>query len=164
MAKAEAGRFTAAYSGSLVVFIIGMSVNRWWAVHRWFPVFRAMGPMIAELYKNKELGFMDMQFGLSPKGPILIQYWRSYEQLEHYARHGAKHLKAWRDFNAKAAKGNAVGVFHETYIVDDGKYESVYVNMPKLGLGRVAGLTPATGPRETARRRLGGQNEPAVVE
>ncbi|HZG87421.1 DUF4188 domain-containing protein [Paenibacillus sp.] len=164
MAKAEAGRFTAAYSGSLVVFIIGMSVNRWWAVHRWLPVFRAMGPMIAELYKNKELGFLDMQFALSPKGPILIQYWRSYDQLEHYARHGAKHLKAWRDFNTKAAKSHAVGVFHETYIVDEGKYESVYVNMPKFGLGRVAGLAPATGPRETARRRLGGQNEPAVAE
>lgn len=155
---------TAAYEGELVVFIIGMRVNRWWAIHEWLPVFNAMRPMIAELYKNRELGFLDMQYALTPGGPILIQYWRSFEQLESYAREGALHLKAWKAFNQKAAKSRHVGVFHETYIVDNGKYESVYVNTPNLGLGRAGGIVPAAGRRETARRRLGGHNEPAVAE
>jgi hypothetical protein len=164
MAKVQAGRYTAAHEGGLVVFVIGMRINSWWAVHRWAPVAMAMGPMIAELYRNKELGFLDMQTAITPRGPVLIQYWRSYEHLEQYARHGAKHLKAWKDFNRKAAASNHVGIYHETYIVDEGKHESVYVNMPKHGLGRASGLAPATGRRETARRRLGGDNEPAVAE
>ncbi|WP_309121735.1 DUF4188 domain-containing protein [Paenibacillus sp.] len=165
MANVQAGRHTAAHEGELVVFVIGMQVNSWWAIHRWWPVAMAMGPMISELYRNKELGFLDAQFLLSPRGPVTIQYWRSYEDLENYARHGAKHLKAWKDYNRKAAAGSKhVGVFHETYMVDAGKYESVYVNTPKFGLGRASGLVPATGRRETARRRLGGDNEPAVAE
>jgi len=164
MAKVEAGRYAAAHEGELVVFVIGMRINRWWAIHRWAPVAMAMGPMIAELYRNKELGFLDMQAALTPRGPVLIQYWRSYEHLERYARHGALHLKAWKDFNRKAASTKHVGIYHETYIVDAGKHEAVYVNMPKHGLGRATGIVPATGRRETARRRLGGDNEPAVAE
>jgi hypothetical protein len=34
--------------------------------------------------------------------------------------------------------------------------------MPAFGLGAAAEHLPATGRRETARRRLGGENEPAV--
>lgn len=164
MANIVKGRHTAGYQGPLVVFVIGMTVNRWWAIHKWLPVFLSMGPMISELYRNKELGFLDMQMGFGPRGPVLIQYWRSYEDLEHYARGGEKHLKAWRAFNRRVAGSGHVGVFHETYLVEEGNYESVYVNTPKHGLGRVSGVVPATGHRETARRRLGGQNEPAVAE
>lgn len=161
-AKVVAGRQTAAHEGGLVVFVIGMRVNRWWAVHRWWPVMMAMRPMLEELSRNKELGFLGGRLALSADGPVSIQYWRSYEDLERYARHGAKHLKAWQDYNRKAAaSGASVGVYHETYVVDAGNYESVYVNMPQIGLGLVSGVVPATGRRETARGRLenGGRKE-----
>lgn len=164
MADILQGRYTAANDDGIVIFVVGMRVNRWWAVHRWWPVMSAMGPMISELYRNKELGFLDAQFLLTAKGPVTIQYWRSYEQLEAYARHGEKHLKAWKDFNRRASAGRHVGIFHETYIVDAGQYESVYINMPKYGLGRAVGTAPAAGRRETALRRYGGDNEPAVAE
>jgi fumigallin biosynthesis monooxygenase-like protein len=36
------GRRTAELDGSFVVFIIGMRVNKLWAVHKWFPVARVM--------------------------------------------------------------------------------------------------------------------------
>lgn len=157
------GRQTAGYEDSLVVFIIGMRINRWWAVHRWWPVFQAMTPMIMELYRNKNLGFLDMQMGFGLRGPVLIQYWRSFEELERYA-HGEKHLKAWKDFYQKAARSKHVGIYHETYIVDAGKYETVYMNMPLHGLGRVSGVVPAVGSRETARRRLRGYQVNAGAE
>lgn len=83
-----------------------------------------------------------------------IQYWRSYEHLEHYARNSHKHLTAWRKFNQAIGSDGTVGIFHETYLVEAGKYENVYVNMPPFGLGKVGTLIPATGKRETARERL----------
>ena len=48
-----------------------------------------------------------------------------------------------------------MGIWHETYLVRAGDYESVYVNMPPFGLGDATTLVPATGERETASDRLG---------
>ncbi|WP_217635211.1 DUF4188 domain-containing protein [Paenibacillus sp. yr247] len=31
-----------------------LRVNRLFTVHKWFPAFNAMGPMIKELYMNRE--------------------------------------------------------------------------------------------------------------
>jgi hypothetical protein len=47
-------------------------------------------------------------------------------------------------------------------MVEPGTYEAVYGNMPVFGLAAVAKHVPATGRRETARRRLGGESDPAV--
>jgi hypothetical protein len=35
-----------------------------------------------------------------------------------------------------------------------GGFETIYGNMPRFGLGRVAGLVPATGSRNAARSRM----------
>jgi Domain of unknown function (DUF4188) len=67
----------------------------------------------------------------------------------------AKHLEAWRNFNKKVARTGEVGFYHETYIVQEGQYECMYVNMPVYGLARASNHVPATGKRETARGRLG---------
>ena len=40
------------------------------------------------------------------------------------------------------------------YLSEPGAYEAIYSNMPKLGLAKAAERAPATGGRETARRRL----------
>ncbi|ANA78747.1 DUF4188 domain-containing protein [Paenibacillus glucanolyticus] len=163
MSKVIPGRYTAHIDGPFVVFVIGMRINKWWSVHKWLPVVNAMSPMIQELYRNKEeLGFLDGTFHLSWRGVTLIQYWRSFEHLEHYARHGAKHLTAWRDFNRKVGTGGDVGIFHESYLIDQGQYECVYNNMPRFGLAKAGAHVPATGRRETASRRLGREGEPAV--
>ncbi|WP_054957755.1 DUF4188 domain-containing protein [Paenibacillus dakarensis] len=162
MAKVVPGRYTAQMDDSFVVFRIGMRVNRLWAVHKWLPVFRAMSPMIRELYTQRELGFLDGSVHLSWRGVSLIQYWKSFEHLEHYARHGAKHLTAWRNFNRSIGTDGTVGIYHETYIVQQGQYETVYNNMPVYGLAKAGRHVPATGQRETASRRLGKDNEPAV--
>ncbi|RAV15616.1 DUF4188 domain-containing protein [Paenibacillus contaminans] len=161
MSKVMPGRYTAQMEGSFVVFIIGMRINKLWAVHKWLPVFMAMNPMLQELYRNKELGFLDASFHLSWRGVSLVQYWKSFEQLEDYARKGANHLEAWRHFNKKVATSGVVGIYHETYLVPEGHYECVYNNMPVYGLAKAGAHIPASGKRETASGRLGRNEKPA---
>ena len=47
MPTIQPGRLTAQTSTPLVVFLIGMRINRFRAVGEWLPVARAMGPMLA---------------------------------------------------------------------------------------------------------------------
>jgi hypothetical protein len=164
MAKVKPGRFTAQVDGPFVVFIIGMRINKFLAFRRWIPTFMAMGPMIRTLYQHKEKGFLGMQTFFYWRGVALMQYWRSFDDLEKFARdRDDPHLEAWRRFNKTIGSDGSVGIFHESYLVDAGKYEAVYGNMPVFGLAAATTHVPAIGKRETARRRLGGESEPAVA-
>jgi len=156
MAHIQAGRATAAYRGDLVLFLIGMRINHWHKVGKWWPVFTAMPRMLAELRARPELGFLHGEVTLkNPRSPVLFQYWRSFEHLEAYARAQDKaHLPAWAKFNRAVGDGGAVGIWHETYIVPDGAYETIYGNMPPLGLGAVAGTVMVDASSRGARNRL----------
>jgi hypothetical protein len=48
MARILAERVTAEIGDEVCVFLIGMRVNRFWKVHRWWPVASAMRRMLAE--------------------------------------------------------------------------------------------------------------------
>ncbi|GAA4009029.1 hypothetical protein GCM10022631_21640 [Deinococcus rubellus] len=147
-------RVTAQLEGDFVVFMIGMRVNQPWKVSAWLPVFLAMPKMIAELSKHPELGLLGGRFA----GLTLIQFWRSSEHLNAYAQSREHvHLPAWQAFNQNARKsGGAVGIWHETYRVAAGQYETVYVDMPTFGLGQAGKLVEASGRRATAAGRMGG--------
>jgi hypothetical protein len=117
-------------------------------------VFLAMPRMLAELRRRPELGLLgaDLWFG---RTTLLVQYWRSFEQLEAYAKaRDGEHLPAWAAFNRSVGANGDVGIFHETYRVAPGDYETVYANMPPVMLGRAAGLVEAEGARRSARGRL----------
>jgi hypothetical protein len=149
------GRFTAKMDEPFVVFLIGMRVNRPLAVGEWLPTARAMMPMLRELYSHPEKGFLGGEFFFYGRGPALVQYWRSFEDLERFARDPEDpHMPAWQRFNREARKGGAVGIWHETYLVEPGGYEAIYANMPEFGLAKATERVPAVGGRETARRRL----------
>jgi hypothetical protein len=86
---------------------------------------------------------------------IMVQYWRSMEQLLAYAKNReAVHLPAWQAFNKAIGVDGSVGIWHETYAVSPGSYENVYVNMPPFGLGRAGTVHPAVGGRQSASGRL----------
>jgi hypothetical protein len=144
------------HRGPMVVFLIGMRINHVHKIGRWLPVLRAMGPMLRELSDDPASGFLGSEFALcSPRQVLLIQYWRDFERLEAYARNrDGRHWPAWTDFNRRIGNDGTVGIYHETYVVAAGSHETVYANMPPFGLGRVAGLVPATGPRNVARERM----------
>lgn len=164
MAKIMAGRFSAQTNEPFVVFMIGMRVNNIFAFSKWVPVAQAMGPMLRTLFQHPEKGLLGMQTFFYWPGIALVQYWRSFEDLERFARaKDEPHLSAWRRFNKAVGTDGTVGIWHETYLVDAGRYEAVYGNMPVFGLAAATQHVPAVGKRETARRRLGGESEPAVA-
>jgi hypothetical protein len=155
MAHVIPGRFTAKTDDPFVVFLIGMRINRPLAIGKWLPTARAMGPMLRELYRHPEKGFLGGEFFFYGRGPALVQYWRSFEDLEKFARDPEDpHMPAWQRFNREARKGGAVGIWHETYLVEPGAYEAIYANMPEFGLAKATERVPAIGGRETARCRL----------
>ena len=156
MAKVFTGRYSGTIDGSFVVFLIGMRVNRILALSKWVPVARAMGPMLSELYANRNTGFLHAETMLTWRGVALVQYWRSFEQLHAYAHaRDAKHLPAWAAFNRSVGSDGSVGIWHETYQVAAGSYESVYANMPRWGLAVAGKPVEAVGRMENARSRMG---------
>ncbi|MHB8484003.1 MAG: DUF4188 domain-containing protein [Nitrospiria bacterium] len=155
MPKINAQRMTAQMEGDFVVFLIGMRVNKFWKIHKWLPVARAMSPMLKELLGNPESGLVGFQTYFGLRNTMLVQYWRSFEHLEAYARARDKsHFPAWVEFNRKIGASGDVGIWHETYKVCAGQYETVYNNMPPYGLGSAGRLVPATGKLETAKGRI----------
>ena len=148
-------RFTATLDGGFVVFLIGMRINQPWRVHKWWPVAQAMPRMLRELYRHPELGFLHAESWYG-RTVILVQYWRSLEQLLDYAKNReAAHLPAWRAFNKAVGTDGSVGIWHETYAIKTGEYENVYANMPLFGMGRAGVVQPATGNKQSAAGRLG---------
>ncbi|WP_078553100.1 DUF4188 domain-containing protein [Bacillus alkalicellulosilyticus] len=154
MGKAiHTGRFMAKPGEDIVVFIIGMRINKWWAVHKWLPVFLAMPGMIQELYRNQQLGFLSMESMMGVRTTMMVQYWKSVEHLEAYAK-GQTHLKAWGNFYAKVGNNSAVGIYHETYVITPGTYECFYGNMPLFGLAQAIGQQEVSSKHQTAKQRI----------
>ena len=155
MADIKQGRWTAEIEGDFVVFIIGARVNSRWQLFRAIADLggrRGMQHMLKYLSQHPEKGFL----GYQTLGLANVQYWRSFEHLEAYARaRDSKHYPAWTRFNKSVGSNGDVGIWHETYRVPAGSYETVYNNMPDYGLGKAAKLVPAAGYRETAAGRIG---------
>jgi hypothetical protein len=101
------------------------------------------------------MGFLGAETTLNFPTTLMVQYWRSFEDLAVYAgNRDAVHLPAWREFNRQVGSNGDVGIWHETYRIPVGHYEAVYNNMPAFGLGKVFPLVPAIGRRESARARM----------
>src|SRR5690349_1144566 len=101
----------------IVVFVIGMRINRLRKVRSWWPTFAAMPKMLGELAKA-DRGLLAARTYWSGRVFMTVQYWRSAEELGAYARDASlSHAPAWGAFNRSAAATGDVGVFHETYVV-----------------------------------------------
>src|SRR3984893_9231856 len=109
-------RVTAEIEGDFVVFLIGMRINRLWKASKWLPVFLAMPKMGRELEQKPRHGVLGAQLHCgSPRQPMVVQYWRSFEHLETYARNrGNAHWPAWVAFNKHVGSNGDVGIWHET--------------------------------------------------
>ncbi|QNF31645.1 DUF4188 domain-containing protein [Adhaeribacter swui] len=154
------GRMTTQLNQDFVVFLIGMRINKFWRLGQWWPVAQSMPRMIQELEKNPDSGFLGSEQWLG-RTTIMVQYWESFEKLETYARDpNAEHYPNWVRFNKLVRASGAVGVWHETYQIAAGKHESIYVNMPVFGLGKVSKSTTVTDSLDQARQRL--QNAPKL--
>ncbi|SDT10833.1 DUF4188 domain-containing protein [Microlunatus soli] len=153
------GRMTHDYDGDLVVFLIGMTINKWWRIDKWLPVFRAMPRMLAELSRDKESGLLGYRLIFDLRGPWLVQYWKSLDKLYGYASDPqASHRPAWAAFNRSTRDGSgAVGVWHETYPV--AKAESIYVHTRPQGLATATAIRPVSRRMNSARERIDGAGD-----
>ena len=136
------------------MFLIGMRINRLWKLHKWLPVARAMPRMLRELAADPEAGLLGFESWVG-NPTIMLQYWRSFEHLERYAKDPSRlHRPAWAAFNRAVASNGDVGIWHETYRVRPGDYECIYNNMPPFGLARATTAVQAGGGLESARARM----------
>ena len=154
MPKIITERLTAEVDGEFVVFLIGMRINRFWKVHKWLPVAMAMPRMLRELQADAGSGFLGVESWVG-NPTVALQYWRSFEHLERYAKDAARgHRPAWAAFNRAVGSNGDVGIWHETYRVRPGDFECIYNNMPPFGLGKATRQVPAHGQRQSAEGRM----------
>ncbi|KAK9817187.1 hypothetical protein WJX72_010803 [[Myrmecia] bisecta] len=151
------GRREAHIEGDFIVFVIGVQVNNWLAVSQYLPVFKAFPQMVAELVADPDSGLLCHE-GYLGNPTTSIQYWRSFEHLERYARDPKrKHQPAWGAYNRalrKAVDKRAMAIFHETYQVKAGCYETMYQgDMEPFGLGAASELREVTAHRSRAALR-----------
>jgi hypothetical protein len=138
MTTIQPGRRAVAPEHGAAVLLIGLRVNRWWRPDIWLPTLTAMGPMLAELYRDPGSGFLWHRTTFTAGGPLLVQYWRSAEDVTRYARDTERqHRPAWAAFYRRARRApGAVGIWHELYAVAPGAAHALYVDMPAVGLDR----------------------------
>ena len=152
MADINEGRWTAELDGDFVVFLIGArpSLRHPIASIRDLGGRRGMKHMLDYLTQHPEKGLLAYEFGLK----TIVQYWRSFEQLEAFANDSDDpHLAAWRNYWKRVGTSARTGIWHETYLVRAGEYEAIYGNMPPFGLGKAGRLVPlAEG--KSARQRF----------
>lgn len=158
-------RTTAAAEGDVVILLIGMRINHFWAVHQWLPVLLAMLRMLKELARDRSRGLLGrILLTASPRTYYVVQYWESKEKLYAYATApDAFHHRAWALVNRKEKAGKVrghVGIWHETYVVPEGSYESVYGDMPAFGLAAAHGQVPLERRGRYAKDRFAYRSRP----
>src|SRR5262249_59589379 len=98
--------------------------------------------MLASRAARPEKGLL----GYEMAGFTIIQYWRSFEQLEAFAKDDADpHMEEWRTYWKRVGKDNRTGIWHETYLVRSGEYEAIYGNLPPHGRVKETTLVPVAG-------------------
>jgi hypothetical protein len=149
-------RMTARIEGDFAIFMTGMWINKFWKVHKWWPTFKSMAPILITLRAKPELGLLDLHSWMAPRGAVMITYWRSIDHLLKFANNTDEpHTKAWRDFFRRVGTSGDVGIWHETYMVKAGQYEAVYTNMPFVfGLANASEAVPVEELGHRAHQRL----------
>ncbi len=151
------GRYTADVSEPFVVFLIGIRVNRFWAIRKWWPVAQAMQPMMKTLLQHPDKGLLEARtfFRAWPLETCMVSYWRSFDDLTQFARsQDDPHWQPWQQFMREVGADGSVGIWHETYRIDPGKYECIYGNMPPFGLAAATVHLPVSEKTQTAHKRM----------
>jgi len=150
---------------SVVVFLIGMRINRLRRVRSWWPAFVAMPRMLRQLESDQDSGLLAAHSYWAGRDFLVVQYWRSLEDLGRYARDpGQAHQPAWARHNRGSAATADVGIWHESYLVPADNIESLYGNMPPHGLAAALGAVPRGQRRRSAAQDRMGQEDPPLVE
>ncbi len=129
-------RKTVELDESKVIFLIGLRINNFWKIHQWWRLVLTMPKLLKELRQQKITGFItgNIWYG---RNILMVQYWDDFKSLEQYAKNMSKsHMPIWTYFNLNIVSSGNVGVWHETYQIEPGKFEAIYTNMPSYGLAK----------------------------
>ena len=153
MGSINKGRSTADIEGDFFAFIIGARPNPLRLIRnlRDLGGNRGMKHMLDYLAEHGDIGLLGYeQLGIGS----WVQYWRSFDHLEAFAKNkGHPHLEVWRNYFKRVGKSARTGIWHESFLVRAGGYESIYTNMPDVGLAKASNVV-AVGDSTTARNRL----------
>ena len=84
MQDIERGRSTARTDDDLILFLIGMCVNRAWRLDKWWWVYRSMKRMVRYLKTHPEAGLIHSQRWRA-RTTMQVSYWRSFDHLLAFA-------------------------------------------------------------------------------
>ncbi len=133
-----------------------MRINNFFALGDIIFMSKTMPAMLKELSAKKDSGLLWYRQHLSPPYLSVQQYWESFDKLVTYAHDkDGLHFPMWAAFNKRIMKSKNIGIWHETYLVEPGKFECVYGNMPlfvspprpRMCLRKVASCMRRTGSR-----------------
>jgi hypothetical protein len=149
------GRVTARSDKPVIVFAIGMRVNRLYAIHKWFRPTVNTFRMWWYMQHQRPKGYLSGYLFLYSRGAGMMQYWESFEALEAFSHDKSQpHLAAWRHLAMQSKHDQTFGYWHETYQIAPETSECIYGNMPQFGLAEAIGHLPIGKKAETARGRL----------
>lgn len=149
------GRYTAQVDEPIVVFLIGARINKLRRVRGWWWVAMAMPRMMRKLVQVPELGLLHAEQFMRGRTTLMVQYWRSFDHLERFARDKElPHLEPWWRLNKQMRQSDEIGFWHETYTIQPGQAEAIYGNMPIFGLAKATQHVEVSTIGESARQRL----------
>lgn len=156
MPQIHLGRHTATHDEPIVVFLIGMRLNRLWAIHKWWkPFWNTMANLRAVQERKSPKGYLSGEILIYWRGLAMIQYWDTFENLEAFSHDPENvHLSAWRHLAKQSKNDHTFGYWHETYQITPGNSECIYGNMPKFGLGKAGNHASITEKTESAGARI----------
>ena len=149
------GRMTARFDKPVVLFLIGARFNKLRTFPRWLWFTRAMPTMLKELEAKSDAGLLWYRNYISWPNIMTQQYWESFDKLMAYSSDkDSEHRPAWGRYLRELARDESIGIWHETYLIEPGRYECIYANMPPFGLGGATSLVKAEGRLASARERF----------
>lgn len=163
MSRILEGRWTADIDGDFVVFLIGFRASPSWKIVKAMPLLASMPRMLADLAADPGKGMLG--YRQSGRFGTITQYWRSFEDLERFARSpDDRHAGVWREWYRRAQHLNpSVGIWHETYRVHAREYEAIYQGMPE-DFGLLGAGTPRKLDRSArAAERIGAAESTLAV-
>lgn len=121
----------------VALFMAGVKINKWRKVGHWLPLLLTLPGMLRELITTPDGGLLGYRLliGPGPRHVMLVQYWRSSDDLLRFARdvpgtHRSAQRRFWRHYGS-----GGVGVWHELLPVAEGVHHGMHGNMPPIGLG-----------------------------
>lgn len=140
MVRDKDGEFPEAGQEKITILLLGAKSNHPFGVLA--PGFRKMNlsKMTKNMHENAaNNGFLGQTgyMRTDERGALefnFISYWRSIEDLHAFA-HGPIHRETWVWWEKTLKQHDFLGVNHEIYEADKGRWENVYLNFQPTGLG-----------------------------